>query len=145
MRWIFLVLLMLNALYYAWHQQEAPLRVKEVMPLSSYRGSQQGIHLLSESGVGEEGSASQRADSDKCLYLGGDMSQVDVRTIEQRLTSLDIQTQFERRDDSDNVYWLKVSPESRRLMDDSLLGGLVQDFPRLKSKIMSCEGIATTE
>jgi hypothetical protein len=66
--------------------------------------------------------------------------------MEQRLTSLDIQTQFGRwQDDSGEVFWLKVAPESRRLVDDVLVGRLRQDFQQLKSKIMSCEGIATTE
>lgn len=49
MRWLFLLLLVLNAFYYVWHQQEAPLRAKDVTPLSLYRGSQQDIRLLSES------------------------------------------------------------------------------------------------
>lgn len=49
MRWLFLLLLVLNAFYYIWHQQEAPLRAKDVTPLSLYKGSQQDIRLLSES------------------------------------------------------------------------------------------------
>lgn len=48
MRWLFLLLLVLNIFYYVWHQQEAPLRAKDVTPLSLYRGSQQDIRLLSE-------------------------------------------------------------------------------------------------
>jgi hypothetical protein len=48
MRWLFLLLLVLNVFYYIWHQQEAPLRAKDVTPLSLYRGSQQDIRLLSE-------------------------------------------------------------------------------------------------
>lgn len=47
MRWLFLLLLVLNVFYYIWHQQEAPLRAKDVTPLSLYRG-QQDIRLLSE-------------------------------------------------------------------------------------------------
>lgn len=41
MRWLFLLLLVLNVFYYIWHQQEAPLRAKDVTPLALYRGSQQ--------------------------------------------------------------------------------------------------------
>ena len=48
MRRLFLLLLVLNVFYYIWHQQEAPLRAKDVTPLSLYRGSQQDIRLLSE-------------------------------------------------------------------------------------------------
>lgn len=137
MRWLFLLLLMLNSFYYVWHQQEAPLRAKEVTSLSSYKGSQQDIRLLSESGQGSE---------DKCLYLGGFSRQEDARLVEQRLTSLDIQSQFQPLDaPSAPSYWLKVAPVSRRLVDDGLVRGLVQDFPQLKNKIMSCEGIATSD
>lgn len=48
MRWLFLLLLVLNVFYYVWHQQEAPLKVKEVAPLSLYKGNQQEIRLLRE-------------------------------------------------------------------------------------------------
>ena len=51
MRWLFLLLLVLNVFYYVWHQQEAPLKVKEVAPLSLYKGNQQEIRLLRETGV----------------------------------------------------------------------------------------------
>ncbi len=138
MRWVFLLLMMLNVFYYVWHQQEAPLRPKEVAPLSLLRGVKQDIQLLSES--------SPAKPANQCLYLGGDIPQADAKAIEQRLTSLDIQTQFGKRlDASGAVYWLKVVTDSRRLVDDSLLGRLRQDFPQLKSEIMSCEGIATAD
>jgi hypothetical protein len=145
MRWVFLLLLMLNAFYYIWHQQDAPLRPKEVAPLASFKGSRQDIRLLSESGSSSEAEP-PRAALNQCLYLGGDVSQADARIVEQRLTSLDIQTQFgQRRDEGGAIYWLRIEPESRRLVDEPLLGSLAQDFPKLKSKIMSCEGIATID
>lgn len=145
MRWVFLLLVMLNGLYYVWHQQEAPLRPKEVAPLSLYKGGQQNIRLLSESASGSE-SASKEADS-QCIYLGGvDISQESAKTIEQRLTSLDIQARSGKvLSDSVSAYWVRVAPESRRLVDDALVGRLRQDFPQIKSKIMSCESIATSE
>lgn len=145
MRWVFLLLVMLNVFYYVWHQQEAPLRPKEVAPLSVFRGAQQDIRLLSESGAGQSDSG-PRAASPQCVYLGGEISQNEAKTIEQRLTSLDIRTQYGKRlDDSGDIFWLKVAPESRRLVDEALLGRMRQDFQQLKSKIMSCEGIATPE
>ncbi|MFK3974847.1 hypothetical protein ACI2KS_29425 [Pseudomonas sp. NPDC087358] len=145
MRWVVLLLVMLNAFYYVWHQQEAPLRPKEVAPVSLYKSAQPGIRLLSES-KGQSSDAAGQAVADACLYLGGEIPRSDAKTIEQRLISLDIQTQFGRRQDEfGGVYWLKVEPESRRLVDDALLAGLKQDFPQLKSKIMSCEGIATSD
>jgi hypothetical protein len=145
MRWFLLLLVMLNVFYYVWHQQEAPLRPKEVAPLSLFKGAQQDIRLLSESGAQSSDSLPRQADN-QCLYLGGGVAQSEAKTIEQRLTSLDIRTRFGRRsDDVGAIYWLKVEPDSRRLVDDVLLGGLRQDFPQLKSKIMSCEGIATAD
>lgn len=146
MRWLFLLLLMLNSFYYIWHQQEAPLRAKEVVSLSLYRGTQQDIRLLSESDPAREGLSAPREGEEKCLYLGGFARQEDARLIEQRLTSLDIQSQFQSLERGAVAsYWVKIAPVSRRLVDDGLIRGLVQDFSQLKNKIMSCEGIATTD
>ncbi|GFM86967.1 hypothetical protein PSCICO_23660 [Pseudomonas cichorii] len=142
MRWLFLLLLMLNAFYYIWHQQEAPLRAKEVLPLSLYRAPQQDIRLLSESDLGH---ASREAET-SCLYLGGFPRQEEARAVEQRLNSLDIQSQFQVLPSAGVAgYWLRISPESRRLVGDAVVNQLLQDFPQLKNKIMSCEGIATAD
>lgn len=144
MRWFFLLLVLLNAFYYVWRQQEAPIRPKEITAISQYKGAQQDIRLLSES-AGGQSEAAPKVPSGKCIYLGGEISESRARTVEQRLTSLDIQTQFGKwPNDSGGIFWLKVKPESRRLMDDGLVGELKNDFPELKSKIMSCEGIATS-
>lgn len=141
MRWIFLLLLMLNGFYYIWHQQEAPLRAKEVLPLSLYRAERQNIHLLSESDApAEQGVA------DKCLYLGGFPRQDEARTVEQRLLSLDVRSELRGLlSDGAQTYWIKIDPASRRLVGDDLVRTLAQDFPELKNKIMLCEGIATAE
>ena len=48
MRWILLLLLLLNAFYYVWHQQQAPLRAKEVAPAGAYKAARKDIRLLSE-------------------------------------------------------------------------------------------------
>ncbi|MBC3957373.1 MULTISPECIES: hypothetical protein [Pseudomonas] len=142
MRWLFLLLLMLNGFYYIWHQQEAPLRAKEVLPLSLNRAAQQDIHLLSES---DPARVSRGADA-SCLYLGGFSRQEDARAVEQRLNSLDIQSQFQALPSpATTAYWLKIAPESRRLVESGVMSQLTQDFPQLKNKIMSCEGIATVE
>jgi hypothetical protein len=145
MRWLFLLLLMLNGFYYIWHQQEAPLRAKEVLPLSLYRAEQQNIHLLSEADA-RAGLAEDPEVQGKCLYLGGFQRQDEAHTVEQRLMSLDVQSEFRVLQLSGaNTYWLKIDPASRRLVGESLIKGLVQDFPELKNKIMLCEGIATAE
>ncbi|WP_024646111.1 hypothetical protein [Pseudomonas syringae] len=140
MRWLFLLLLMLNGFYYIWHQQEAPLRAKQVMPLSLTRAPQQDIRLLSESDAGR---VSQEVDTN-CLYVGGLTRQEDVRLVEQRLNSLDIQSKFQTlQANGVTAHWLRIAPESRRLVEPGLIAQMSQDFPQLKNQIMSCEGIAT--
>jgi len=147
MRWLFLLLLMLNGFYYVWHQQEAPLRAKEVLPLSLHRAEQQNIRLLTESGGGEAlGGDGDGQSEETCLYLGGFMREREALVVAQRLTSLDVRSELQVASQSAGTgYWLKIEPASRRLVGESLLDGLVQDFPQLKNKIMLCSGIATSE
>lgn len=116
MRWSFLLLLVLNLFYYVWHQQQAPLRAKEVLPLSSYRGSQQDIQLVSEaerpqvkdeSVVVEENSA--------CLFLGGLEEESVARAVEQRLLSTDIKASVEVLDAAVGLdYWVYLAPLASR-------------------------------
>jgi hypothetical protein len=141
MRWLFLLLVVLNAAYYVWHQQEAPLKAKEVAPLSLYKGSQQEIRLLRETGA----SAPARR-RDECLVVGGVQTQEQLDALRQRLVSLDISTvvvpgQLPGADGR----WLKVATESERLLDVAVLSSLSKDFKDLKHKIILCEGIATGE
>ncbi|KAF6687722.1 hypothetical protein HFD98_22475 [Pseudomonas sp. EKM23D] len=148
MRWLFLLLLVLNVFYYIWHQQEAPLRAKDVTPLNLYRGSAQDIRLLSESS-----DATVRRDrarvpeaQDACLYIGGFADQRQALALEQRLTSLDIKVQVQSLKGADaSRYWLRVAPESRRLADDLPFENLAKEFNELKHKIMLCEGVATAQ
>lgn len=146
MRWLFLLLLVLNVFYYVWHQQEAPLRAKDVTPLSLYRGSQQDIRLLSETtdAARDKGKPLQ-ADND-CLYVGGVARQETAQAIERRLSSMDIRVQSQPKDSPESGgFWLRVAPESRRLLDDSKLQNLSKEFNELKHKIMLCEGVAPVE
>jgi hypothetical protein len=148
MRWLFLLLLVLNAFYYVWHQQEAPLRAKDVTPLSLYRGAQQDIRLLSESAdtVARRDRARASDAQNTCLYIGGFSDLRQAHSVEQRLTSLDIKVRVQLLDVPDaSGYWLRVAPESRRLADDLPFENLAKEFNELKHKIMLCEGIATLE
>ncbi|KFE57391.1 hypothetical protein [Pseudomonas syringae] len=145
MRWLFLLLLMLNGFYYVWHQQEAPLRAKEVLPLSLHRAEQQNIRLLTESDGSEEQGRDARSE-ETCLYLGGFMREREALVVAQRLTSLDVHSELQTvSQPAGTGYWLKIEPASRRLVGESLVDSLVQDFPQLKNKIMLCSGIATSE
>ena len=141
MRWLFLLLVVLNVFYYVWHLQEAPLRIKEVAPLSLYKGSQQEIRLLRETG----GGAPPRR-RDECLIVGGLSNRDQLEALRQRLVTLDIPTvRVAGQVPGASGLWLKISPEGERLLDETVLTTLLNDFKDLKRKIILCEGIATRE
>jgi hypothetical protein len=146
MRWLFLLLFVLNVFYYVWHQQEAPLRAKDVTPLSLYRGGQQDIRLLSETtdAAHEKGKAVQSDNS--CLYLGGFVRQEAVQAVERRLSGMEIKYQLLPKDHPEFAgYWVRIAPESRRWLGDLQLQNLSREFNELKHKIMPCEGVAPAE
>lgn len=141
MRWLFLLLVVLNVVYYVWHQQEAPLKAKEVAPLSLYKGNQQEIRLLRETGTSAP--AKRR---EECLVVGGVATQEQLVALRQRLVSLDIATvPVAGQLPGAEGRWLKVAVESERLLDLAVLSSLSKDFKDLKHKIILCEGIATAE
>ncbi|MBF8722598.1 MULTISPECIES: hypothetical protein [Pseudomonas] len=141
MRWLFLLLVVLNVVYYVWHQQEAPLKAKEVAPLSLYKGNQQEIRLLRETGASAP--AKRR---EECLVVGGVATQEQLVALRQRLVSLDIATvPVAGQLPGAEGRWLKVAVESERLLDSAVLSSLSKDFKDLKHKIILCEGIATAE
>jgi hypothetical protein len=146
MRWLFLLLLVLNVFYYIWHQQEAPLRAKDVTPLSLYRGSQQDIRLLSEATETARDKGKVVAADAGCLYLGGFTRQDLAQALERRLTGMDVKYQSLPKGSSEAAgYWVRVVPESRRWLDELQLQNLSREFNELKHKIMPCEGVAPFE
>lgn len=118
MRWLFLLLLVLNLFYYVWHQQQAPLRVKEVEPMSLYRGAQQDIRLLSEvdrQQRREQAVAPAAAATETCLFLGSFQQEGAAREVEQRLMSLDIQGEVRGIDAAAGLdYWVYLAPLASR-------------------------------
>ncbi|MBV7555636.1 hypothetical protein KW841_25125 [Pseudomonas sp. PDM28] len=145
MRWLFLLLLVLNGFYYVWHQQEAPLRAKDVTPLSLYRGSQQDIRLLSEAGDASKDKAKAVSPDNGCLYLGGYTRQESAQAVERRLSGMEVKYQSLPRVSESAGYWVRIAPESRRWLDELQLQNLSKEFNELKHKIMPCEGVAPTE
>ncbi|KPG93248.1 MULTISPECIES: hypothetical protein [Pseudomonas] len=143
MRWLFLLLLVLNVFYYVWHQQEAPLRAKDVTPLSLYRGSQQDIRLLSET-TGDVREV-QGARRQECLFLGGFTRQESISALQQRLAEMGVNGQSSSKGALGAGYWLSVAPESQRLLGSVQLQNLSKEFNELKHKIMLCEGVAPAE
>ncbi|WP_448679031.1 SPOR domain-containing protein [Pseudomonas nicosulfuronedens] len=119
MRWFFLFLLALNVFYYVWHQQQVPLRPKEVAPLSLFKNEQKNIRLLSESAE-----APQRRLVDEkpaitpasaCVYLGSFPAEDRARQLMQRLLSLDVQASVQTVDAAAGVdYWVYLPPLASR-------------------------------
>lgn len=120
MRWILLLLVLLNVFYYVWHQQQAPLRAKEIAPANSYQGARKDIRLLSEAGaprarVGESVSTEAPASAAVCLFLGSFEEEARAKLLEQRLFSLDIQAQVRSVDAAAGVeYWVYLPPLASR-------------------------------
>ncbi|MCX2544017.1 hypothetical protein [Pseudomonas sp. COW5] len=141
MRWLFLLLLVLNVFYYVWHQQEAPLRAKDVTPLRLYSGSQQDIRLLSEAGDATRG---VKTDG-QCLYIGGLSRPEAAQALGQGLAELGVKAQAVPKDLSSNAYWFRITPEAQRLLGDAQIQNLSKEFNELKHKIMLCEGVAPAE
>ncbi|TBU87502.1 sporulation protein [Stutzerimonas kirkiae] len=213
MRWLFLLLLMLNAFFYIQHQHRLPLAPVEVQSPESRVG--ESIRLLSESQAGGDG---QREET--CLFLGGIDSEAALLDLRQRLLSLDIDSNvlgldsvsgedfwvylpplgsrpaslqqlrelqarnvdgyiiaegdlangislgiFPRKADVDRLlarlqelgyepgvrtlprlhrkFWLRISPESRRLVSPEVLAIVLAAVPGVQSEQMPCKGIAT--
>lgn len=146
MRWLLLLLLVLNVVYYIWHQQEAPLRAKDVTPLSLYRGSQQDIRLLSEAADATHDKEKSTVASGSCLYLGGFSRQESLLLVGRRLGEMGVRFQSLQKDPVESSgYWVLVLPESQRLLDGLQLQNLSKEFNELKHKIMPCEGVAPAE
>ena len=144
MRWLFLLLVVLNIFYYVWHQQEAPLRAKEVVSLSLYKGSQQGIRLLREARpalIAGDARAGP-AESVECLYIGGLPNEDQLRSLQRKLSDNAMQSVPVEVDRSELVgYVLKVTPQSSTAAGEIVLQDLSIEFNGLKYKKMSCEGL----
>jgi hypothetical protein len=118
MRWSFLFLLVLNLFYYVWHQQQAPLRVKEIQPVSVYRGVQHDIRLVSEADSPQPSLSAVNGDSAKnsiCLFLGGFEQEDVARAVEQRLLSTDIEAEVEVAGAASGLdFWVYLAPLASR-------------------------------
>lgn len=121
MRWFFLFLLVLNVFYFVWHQQQTPLRAKEIAPLALYRSEQKNIRLLSESpeSAPKRPAAPQSQagapQAGACLYFGPFYDESRAKALEQRLTSLDIQASRQKVDSGAGTdYWVYLPPLASR-------------------------------
>ena len=138
MRWLFLLLVILNAVYFIWHQQDLPLRAKEIAPLSLYKGKQQDIRLVSEA------KSTRQAAAGDCLFLGGTKDPQQLAELKARLTDIGARW-APYHTASDGLHWLRIAQESRSLLGENATARVFNDFNKLKQQIISCEGLATPE
>jgi len=117
MRWLFLLLLMMNIFYFVWSQQQLPSLAQSVSSFTLYDGEKDKIRLLGEvEGLkGLPAAGVRLADNERCLFLGGFEHQADAMALEQRLLSLDIMSKVHEREDEAGVdYWVYLAPLSSR-------------------------------
>lgn len=116
MRWMFLLLLVLNGFYYVWHQQQAPLRAKEIAPLALAQDEKRDIRLLSESDVpARRPQAIVPPVEAVCLFLGSFEQEQQAQLVEQRLLSLDIRSRVQSVDAAAGMdYWVYLAPLGSR-------------------------------
>lgn len=92
MRWLFLLLVVLNVFYYVWHQQEAPLKVNEVHSISVSTDSKRTIQLLKEVQSMLTSSDIQKTSESNefCTYMAGIDDAEQVRSLALKLASLNL-------------------------------------------------------
>lgn len=116
MRWLFLLLVVLNVSFYAFQLQLSPLQVTQVPPLVPYSASGSRIELLSESALGpREQKRTGVMENESCLFLGGFDEEGAARALEQRLLSLDIQATVQTAETAAGIdYWVYLPPLASR-------------------------------
>lgn len=142
MRWLFLLLVVLNIFYFVWHQQEAPLKAKEVVSLSLYKGSKQEIQLLSEARTGlvpVQPQESTSSDKGVCFYLSG-LIRSDVETkIKKSLSDAGVKSELGSLDGAGaGDFVLVLSPSDNMQAVEKVLQSLLNEFNELKYKKKQC-------
>lgn len=142
MRWLFLLLVVLNIFYFVWHQQEAPLKAKEVVSLSLYKGSKQEIQLLSEARTGlvpVQPQESTSSDKGVCFYLSG-LIRSDVETkIKKSLSDAGVKSELGSLDGAGaGDFVLVLSPSDNMQAVEKVLQSLLNEFNELKYEKKQC-------
>lgn len=110
MRWLLLLLLVLNLMLYLHHvTRSSVISAPEVARLPA-ASENQSLKLLKESEPPAR-RMTTRSSSNSCLYLGGFDEESGALSIEQRLLSLDIESSVEPVDMAAGVdYWVYLPP-----------------------------------
>ncbi|MEB0206295.1 hypothetical protein [Pseudomonas sp. CCC3.1] len=149
MRWLFLLLVVLNIFYFVWHQQEAPLRAKEVVSLSLYKGSKQEIKLLSETRPDLPIVHAKRDDGREnavCFYLSGLGNAEVLSKTRQSLADAGLGGELEKVGHSDSgEFAFVVSPLDTAQAAESVLQNLLNEFNELKYEKKQCQGLQLSD
>ena len=149
MRWLFLVLVVLNIFYFVWHQQEAPLKAKEVVSLSLYKGSKQGIQLLSETRSDLSAVQPKRHEgyeNSVCFYLSGLGSDDALNKVRQSFADVGLGSELESVGDADSgEFTFIILPLYRAQTAESVLQNLLNEFNELKYEKKNCQGLQASD
>lgn len=142
MRWLFLLLLVLNGFYLVWNLQDAPIRAKDIGTVQSGQRGSNGIQLLSEA---NEARTPQPGAGSTCLFVGGYHDQRDGVILTKRLHDAGLTYQPYFLDgEAGREHWLRL-PTGQNADDDAKAAEVLRNISGLSKKIIPCEGIATPE
>lgn len=68
-----------------------------------------------------------------------------AQSVIQRLRDAGYEPSLRELTRAHRSFWVRISPQSRRLADDSLLQRLAFDFKSLEQQLMPCEGVASPQ
>ena len=118
MRWLFLGLLIVNALYFVWTQQDfanKPIEVASVALPSSVMHEK--VQLVSEVPELQKHPQKQKLSQEQVeiMLLGGFADEQMAQKLQQRLVSLDIQSKITALDSRVDIeYWVYLAPLASR-------------------------------
>lgn len=140
MRWLFLLLLVLNGCYLVWNLQDAPVRAKQVSSDARGRAEDSGLQLLSEAS-----NRSASAKSLECQFIGGLKDRAQLEPMERALETAQVRLQrYVTSGEAGVAHWLRL-PVGERLAQYPDALEVSKNINGLKNQIIACEGIATPE
>lgn len=120
MRWVFLTLLILNALYFAWAQSEVSTEFVAPNPMSAYPQAGEPLTLLTEQS--EIADRHAPAVERMCSQWGPFSLAADAQGLLQQLLSVDVAAQLKMAEESiGGDYWVYLTPQASTQASTHLL------------------------
>ena len=145
MRWLFLLLIVLNIFYCVWHLQDTPLRGKEIISLSLYKGNQQDIRLLSESSAVQTPILNKAAPEDEreCLYITGVVTSEVLQKVQHELELVGLQSIEVAGELAGYVYL--IASDGGQGGGERALQSLTNKFNGVKYETKRCGGLQPSD